>query len=89
VKPPRPFDEPWESRAFGVAVALSDRGVLDFEAFRAALIAEIEGAGPSSYYEQWQAALERVLAESGLVSRGELAARAQQHQSATRSSHSH
>lgn len=89
MKPPRPFDEPWESRAFGVAVALSDRGVLDFEAFRAALIDEIEGGGPTSYYEQWQAALERVLAESGLVSRGELAARAERHESATRSTHDH
>ena len=35
------FEEPWESRAFGLAVALHDAGVVDFEAFRAQLIAEI------------------------------------------------
>ena len=32
------FEEPWESRAFGIAVALHDAGVLDFEMFRARLI---------------------------------------------------
>jgi nitrile hydratase accessory protein len=91
VKPPRAFDQPWESRAFGIAVALHERGVLDFEEFRAALIDEIQGAGPGSgsYYEQWQSALERVLAEGGVVSRSELAARAERHESATRSSHTH
>ena len=35
------FEEPWESRAFGLAVALHDAGVVDFEDFRARLIAEI------------------------------------------------
>jgi nitrile hydratase accessory protein len=69
------FDEPWESRAFGVAVALHDAGLLDFETFRARLIQEI-GAweaehGPSAggyrYYERWLEALERVLLETGLV----------------------
>ena len=64
------FDEPWESRAFGVAVALHDSGVVDFEAFRARLIGEIgvwEGShAPEGYryYERWLDALEEtVLAE--------------------------
>lgn len=68
------FEEPWESRAFGVAVALHDAGVLDFEHFRLRLIDEIgtwEGAhGESSgyrYYERWLAALERTVLERGLV----------------------
>ena len=69
------FEEPWESRAFGVAVALHDAGVLDFEAFRARLIEEIGGweaehpasAGGYRYYERWLEALERVLEEQGLV----------------------
>ena len=69
------FDEPWESRAFGVAVALHDAGVVDFEVFRARLIDEIEaweaerGASETGYryYERWLAALERTLLEAGLV----------------------
>ena len=41
------FEAPWESRAFGVAIALHDAGAIDYEEFRARLIAEIaehEGA---------------------------------------------
>jgi nitrile hydratase accessory protein len=89
VKPPRVFEQPWESRAFGAALALRDSGVLDFEEFRAALVERIQGAEPGSYYEHWQAALERVLAERGVVSHEELAARVESHKSAPRSSHRH
>jgi nitrile hydratase accessory protein len=83
------FEQPWESRAFGIARALSDSGALDYERFRAALIGEIQGAREGSYYEHWQAALERVLAEQGVVEPAELDARAEAHESATRSSHRH
>jgi nitrile hydratase accessory protein len=89
VKPPRAFDQPWESRTFGAAIALSDAGPLDYERFRAALIDEIQGAAERPYYEHWQAALERVLAEQGVVAPDELAARVEAHESATRSSHRH
>ena len=68
------FAEPWESRAFGVAVALHDAGIVDFEAFRARLIAAIgewgrehEGAGEYRYYERWLTALERTLLATQLV----------------------
>jgi nitrile hydratase accessory protein len=69
------FAAPWESRAFGVAVALHDAGVIDFEAFRARLIDEIAAweihhgatADGYRYYERWLAALERTVTESGLV----------------------
>jgi nitrile hydratase accessory protein len=69
------FEAPWESRVFGVAVALHDAGVVDFEAFRARLIGEIgawePGDGTPSaayrYYERWLTALERVLVEEQLV----------------------
>ena len=74
------FEEPWESRAFGVAVALHDARVLDFEVFRARLIEEIgawEAAQGSSadgyrYYERWLEALERSLLERGLVDPGRI-----------------
>jgi nitrile hydratase accessory protein len=69
------FSEPWESRAFGVAVALHDARVVDFEAFRERLIDEI-GAGQAShgsadasyrYYEHWLTALERTLLAERVV----------------------
>ena len=80
VAPPRAngelvFTEPWESRAFGVAVALHDAGVVDFEAFRTRLIGEIRdweasheaGDGGYRYYERWLGALERTLLGEGIV----------------------
>ena len=76
------FAAPWESRAFGVALALHDAGRIDWENFRQSLIAEIrdwEAAHPSgegwSYYERWLRALERVVSGEGLVGAEDLRAR--------------
>ena len=70
------FAEPWQGRAFGMAVALSEQGAFSWEEFRQALIAEIAGAErrerPFEYYEVWLATFERLLAAKGLVSTGEL-----------------
>lgn len=59
------FNEPWESRAFGLAVALCERGVFTWDEFRDRLIAEITAAeargSHSSYYERFLAALEHLL----------------------------
>jgi nitrile hydratase accessory protein len=77
------FAAPWESRAFGVALALHDAGRIDWEDFRQALIAEIsewEATHPSgrgwSYYECWLRSLERVVSGRGLVGADDLRARA-------------
>ena len=35
------FDEPWESRAFGLAVTASEAGAYEWEEFRQGLIAEV------------------------------------------------
>ena len=78
------FEAPWQSRVFGVAVALHELGLLDFEEFRARLIDEIQGwqaAHPGSaegnkYYERWLTALERTLAERGRLRPGDVDARA-------------
>jgi nitrile hydratase accessory protein len=77
------FAAPWESRAFGVALALHDAGRIDWEDFRQSLIGEIsawEAAHPSgagwSYYECWLRALEQVVSRKGLVGAGDLQARA-------------
>ncbi|MDJ0849279.1 MAG: nitrile hydratase accessory protein [Myxococcota bacterium] len=80
------FREPWESRAFGIAVSLHERGLFAWDEFRQQLIEEIgawERAHPEAhtealgyrYYERWLAALERVLAEKGLCAGAQLEAR--------------
>jgi nitrile hydratase accessory protein len=73
------FEAPWESRLFGLTLALARAGVFAWEEFRAALIAEIrawEAAGhpPAewSYYERWRAAFEALLAAKGLLAPPEL-----------------
>ena len=70
------FDEPWQGRVFGMAVALSEQGLLPWEKFRQALIAEIAAAeargGEFRYYHAWLAAFERVLAARGAVRPDEL-----------------
>jgi nitrile hydratase accessory protein len=70
------FDEPWQGRVFGMAVALSEQGRLPWEEFRQALIAEIAAAeargGEFRYYHAWLAAFERVLAARGAVRPEEL-----------------
>jgi nitrile hydratase accessory protein len=77
------FAEPWEGRAFGLTMALADRGVLSYETFRAVLIERIaawEADHPAgecfSYYRCWLQALERVLAGAGLVSADDVGLRA-------------
>ena len=78
------FFEPWESRAFGMAVSLSEAGAFSWPEFRAALIARIgawETASardePWNYYRLWLAALEDVLVGLGAVSTSEITARTQ------------
>jgi nitrile hydratase accessory protein len=87
VAPPRRngelvFRAPWESRVFGVTIALCRAGVLQWEEFRQLLIDEIaawekrgHADGEWSYYERWQAALERLLVAKGLCAAGELTKR--------------
>jgi nitrile hydratase accessory protein len=66
------FAAPWESRAFGLAMALHDGGLFEWESFRQQLIkavarAEASGGG-FSYYRCWLEALETLLGAEGLVS---------------------
>lgn len=77
------FVEPWESRAFGMAMSLHDAGAFTWEQFQAALIVRIkaweDGHPPDerySYYACWLGALEDVLAGDGTVFADEISARA-------------
>jgi nitrile hydratase accessory protein len=73
------FAEPWESRAFGLAVTLHAGGAFEWEDFRQELIAAVarsEAAQPEagewSYYTCWLEALERVLVTEGMVAAGDI-----------------
>lgn len=74
------FDAPWESRAFGLAVALNEQGLFSWHEFSQGLADEIaaaEAAGSSSsYYERWLATLERLVTRQALISPAELEAQA-------------
>ena len=75
------FAAPWESRLFGLTMALLQAGAFDWEEFRTQLIAAIgewerrADRGAWRYYERWQVALERLLAAKHLCSPSELARR--------------
>ncbi|MER7839372.1 nitrile hydratase accessory protein [Streptomyces sp. NPDC096040] len=74
------FAEPWESRAFGMAVSLYEAGAFTWPQFQAALIARIAASSrdePYRYYQLWLAALEDVLVSVDAVSTDEVTARAQ------------
>ena len=73
------FDEPWQGRIFGMTVAMSHAAVFEWREFQAQLIAEIARAErvgeASTYYERWLRAIERLLADKGLVVPGDLTSR--------------
>jgi len=62
------FAAPWEARAFGMAVALHERGALEWEEFQALLAREIKSSDATAfegqecaYYRSWLAALESIV----------------------------
>ncbi len=75
------FAAPWESRLFGLTMALLQAGAFEWEEFRAQLIAAIgewerqPDHGAWRYYERWQVALERLLAAKNLCSPSDVARR--------------
>lgn len=70
----RAFDQPWELRAFAMAVAAYHAGQYEWSEFQLSLSDSIrrwengEGREPWSYYEHWLEALETVLAGNGVLS---------------------
>jgi nitrile hydratase accessory protein len=68
------FSEPWELRAFAIAIAAYHNGYYEWSEFQLSLIHAIRqweagNAGePWNYYEHWLTALETVLADNGVLS---------------------
>lgn len=69
------FAAPWEGRAFGLAVLLSEKGTYAWDEFRSRLVEAI-GAGHDAYYESWLDALEALLKARGVVTADEVDRRA-------------
>lgn len=70
----RVFAEPWQARAFALALALSERGVFSLRDFQVALIGKINSheksqsiAGTGDYYTRWIEALEDLLAQKNML----------------------
>jgi nitrile hydratase accessory protein len=74
------FNEPWESRVFGMAVGLCERYLYDWDEFRERLIAEISSADArhedSTYYERFIRVLQRLMVEKQICIDGEIDKRA-------------
>jgi nitrile hydratase accessory protein len=88
------FEAPWQARALGMAVALSQQGLYRWDDFKSHLIAEIaeasdpphdqEDSPTTSYYESWLASLEHVLVDTGVCSLQEIERRVQEFASGAR-----
>jgi nitrile hydratase accessory protein len=68
------FHAPWEAEAFALAVSLNERGLFTWKEWAATLGDEIKKAQAAgdpdtgeTYYRHWLAALERILADKGVV----------------------
>lgn len=72
------FDEDWQRRAFGLAIALSEFGHYPWEAFQKELIGAIgtwqdapgDHRGRWEYYEHWVSALGSVVDANGILEDG-------------------
>jgi len=82
------FAEPWEARAFAMAVTLFESGRFSWNEFRERLVEEIARADSAAalrdapveggaYYECWLRALEKLLGAKGILSPAEIERRAE------------
>ena len=69
------FREPWEARAFAMALALHEAGIFTWNEWAQTMGAQIKRAQAAgdpdtgeTYYRHWLNALERLVAEKGLAS---------------------
>ncbi len=68
------FREPWEAQAFAMTLMLYEKGHFTWkewtECLGAEIAAAVEGGAPDlgdTYYLQWLAAIEKMVAEKGIV----------------------
>jgi len=85
------FAAPWEAHAFAMAVELHGRGAFtwkEWAATLAAVIAEARERGEAdlgdAYYRHWLTALERIVAQKGIVTADRLGERRHEWEEAAR-----
>ena len=73
------FREPWEAQAFGMALALHERGLFTWDEWAQALATQIRAAQAqgdpdlgNTYYRHWLAAIEALVNAKGVSSPEEL-----------------
>lgn len=73
------FSEPWQAHAFALTLSLHERGLFSWSEWTQALAQEIAGAQAcgdpdhgDTYYHDWLAALERLVAAKGASDATEL-----------------
>ena len=73
------FREPWEAQAFGMALALHERGLFTWDEWAQALASQIRAAQAqgdpdlgNTYYRHWLAAIEALVSAKGASSPEEL-----------------
>jgi len=78
------FREPWQAQAFAMVVRMHQAGHFSWPEWADALATQIQLAQAAgdpdlgdTYYLHWLAAFEQLMANKGLISAGELAARKQ------------
>jgi nitrile hydratase accessory protein len=76
------FNEPWEAQAFAMTLKLHQAGVFTWSEWAAHLAEEIQRAQAAgdpdlgdTYYRHWLSALERIVAEKGVIGAAELTQR--------------
>jgi nitrile hydratase accessory protein len=65
------FAEAWHAQAFAMAVSLNERGFFTWTEWAATLAEEIRAAPDEPYYEQWLAALEKLVERKRLMTHEE------------------
>jgi nitrile hydratase accessory protein len=73
------FNQPWEAKAFALAVRLSEAGCFTWPEWVKIFSQEIDAAEErgdpdlgDTYYQHWVNALERICAEKGLIGSAEM-----------------
>jgi len=73
------FSQPWEAKAFALAIRLSEAGVFTWPEWVSALSREIKAAQErgdpdlgDTYYKHWLNALETICAAKGIVGRDDM-----------------
>jgi len=69
------FDAPWEGRALGLAIAVTDNLGVGWDRFRLQLVRALADRPNRPYYESWVAALEALVVAEGVATADELRAR--------------